>query len=277
MSGIWQDSKAKYPSGKLAYLKDAGFNVLNSGFSNGIKIERVRSGETETRRHGDTEEEICRFTHSPIHPFTDSPICIEPLDYKPAKEWSDVTEEIQYIRKRHGDDWVVLGRAFHRVFEGMSKGYITMNNLGERITSIIRNEMLSDSKLNRMKDIILSDIRRLDDAGYLKEIVLPRDDSYAELPFVFETGGKIYKGRVDRVIIKKVSSQLPVASSHEDKIACIYDYKTYPVREDEIPYLLKNYSFQMKIYREAVERIFSFKKIRVYLFFTHKPAMIMVN
>jgi ATP-dependent exoDNAse (exonuclease V) beta subunit len=115
--------------------------------------------------------------------------------------------------------------------------------------------------------------------------VLPRDDSYAELPFVFETGSKIYKGRVDRVIIRTEDRGQKTEDRGEesglrtqgDKIACIYDYKTYPVREDEIPYLLKNYSFQMKIYREAVERIFSFKKIRVYLFFTHKPAIIMLN
>jgi len=283
MSGIWTDSKTKSPSGKLAYLQNAGFNILDSGFNNGIKIERI---DSRTVRHSDsaTVKNSLRITDHEsnmgcVPNFSSfSPIFIEPLDYKPAKEWSDVTEEIQYIRKRHGDDWVVLGRAFHMVFEGMSKGYITMNNLGERITGIIRNAMLSDSKLNRMKDIILSDIRMLDDTGYLKEIVLPRDNSYAELPFIFETGSKIYKGRVDRVIIRTEDRVQKTEDGRQGgKVAYIYDYKTYPVHEDEIPYLLKNYSFQMKIYREAVERIFSFEKVRVYLFFTHKPAIIMVN
>jgi ATP-dependent helicase/nuclease subunit A len=291
MSGIWQDSKAKYPSGKLAYIADS-FNLIDIDSTSGLpfKINKVTSSQLPV----DGNQLPIISSQLPVTSYqSNEPIFIEPLDYKPAKEWSDVTEEIQYIRKRHGDDWVVLGRAFHKVFEGMSKGYITMNNLSERITGIIKNEMLSDSKLDRMKDIILSDIRRLDDAGYLKEIVLPRDDSYAELPFVFETGSKIYKGRVDRVIIRTEDRGQKTEDRGEesgdfgelsravrtqgDKIACIYDYKTYPVREDEIPYLLKNYSFQMKIYREAVERIFSFKKIRVYLFFTHKPAIIMLN
>jgi ATP-dependent helicase/nuclease subunit A len=281
MSGIWQDSKAKYPSGKLAYIADS-FNLINIDSTAGLpfKINKVTSHQSPVA----SSQLPVTSNQSPVtsHQINEI-VFIEPLDYKPAKEWRDVTEEIHYIRKRHGDDWVVLGRAFHKVFEGMSKGYITMNNLGDRITSIIRNEMLSDSNLDRMKEIILSDIRMLDASGYLKEIVLPpMYNSYTELPFVFETGSKIYKGRVDRVIIKRVKRQASSVKrqesgvgSQEDKIACIYDYKTYPVREDEIPWLLKNYSFQMKIYREAVERIFSLKT-ESYLFFTHKASLVML-
>ncbi len=273
MSGILPDPEKKSPSGKLAYLQDA-FNL--SGTEDGIKlpfkVERLGRFDTENRGNGETEKHSDRemgrsFTDSPIHRFTDSPIFIEPLDYKPSKEWRDVTEEIHYIRKRHGEDWVILGRAFHRVFEGMSKGYITMNNMGDKITSIVRHETLLDNNLDRMRNIILSDIKKLDDAGYLKDIVLPKDNSYAEFPFVFETGSRIYKGRVDRVIIKKCQNE---------RIAYIYDYKTYPVQEDEVPWLLENYSFQMKIYREAIERIFSLKT-EAYLFFTHKTSLVMLK
>jgi len=115
-----------------------------------------------------------------------------------------------------------------------------------------------------MKNAILLDFKKLDESGHLKDIILPREDSYAELPFVLDMGSRIYKGRIDRLIIKE---------GQGDKIAYIYDYKTYPISEEEIPELMERYFFQMDIYKKAVERLFSVKA-RSYIFFTHEPRLV---
>ncbi|MBI5213044.1 MAG: UvrD-helicase domain-containing protein, partial [Nitrospirae bacterium] len=265
MSGVRPASESKPPSGKLAYLNDA-FNLDDmSGDGLPFKVERIGKEDTEKRGAGETERiKNKEFTHSPIHPFTHSPVFVEPLDYKPSAVWLDVTEEIEEIRKKHGDDWIVLGRAFHRIFEGMSKGIITRDNLEAKTTAVLKNEVLSDRNADKMKGIVLADMERLYEAGYAKDIIERMENSYSELPFILDTGNRIYKGRIDRVIIK---------SGQEDKIAYVYDYKTYPVSEKEIPDIVKKYSFQIDIYKKAVERLFAVKA-KGYIFFTHELKIV---
>ncbi|MDI6801543.1 MAG: UvrD-helicase domain-containing protein [Thermodesulfovibrionales bacterium] len=256
MSGILKDN----PTGKLAYLEDAGFAITDSGFSNDLRIERVRADDEQKQNlHERPAFQNADFRiHEPA--FTNEIVFTDALDYRPQTLWLDVTEEMEHIRKKHGNDWVVLGRAFHRVFEGMSKGIITMENLEHKTVYILKNEVLSDNKLQKMKDIILSDVARLDFSGYLKEIIMLCENSYSELPFILDAGDRVYKGRIDRVIIK-------------NDTAFIYDYKTYPIAEGEIPDLLDRYGFQMKIYKDAVERLFSLKA-NAFLFFTHESKLV---
>jgi ATP-dependent helicase/nuclease subunit A len=264
MSGVWPDSATKSPSGKLAYIADS-FNLIDTDSATGLpfKINKVAGSQLPVAN-----------SQLPVASSqSNEPVFVEPLDYKPSPVWLDVTEEINEVRKKHGDDWVVLGRAFHRLFEGLSKGYITMDTLENKTIDVLKNEVMSDVDAESMKNVILLDFKKLNESGYLKNIILPMQDSYAELPFVLDTGSRIYKGRIDRLIIKGASSQLPVAGSQNDRIAYIYDYKTYPISEEEIPELMERYFFQMDIYKKAVERLFSVKA-RSYIFFTHEPRLV---
>ena len=154
----------------------------------------------------------------------------------------------------------MMGRVFHRVFEGISNGLITKGNVEHKILEILRNEVLSDNSIDRMRGVILTDLSRLEQAGYLSDIIAPRENAYAELPFILELGQSIYKGRIDRVII-------------EEGIAHIYDYKTYPVSEDEMKDISKRYDFQLDIYKKAVEKLFQVKA-KGYLFFTHEQKLL---
>ena len=265
MSGVLN----KKPSGKLAYLLDS-YDLSVEGNGLGDKklpfvIEKFSTEDLEKllRQPKDLKD---RSDPAPSTPdfklFSDIPVFLEALAYRPSTVWSDVTEEIDDIRKKHGDDWIVLGRAFHRVFEGLSKGHINKDNLEKITTEALGNEVLSDRRLQVMKDLVLSCIGQLDKTGHLSSIILPQENSHTELPFVLETGGRIYKGRIDRVIIR-------------NKTALIYDYKTYPIEEYEIPALSKRYAFQMKIYREAVEKLFQVKA-ESYLFFTHEAKLVRI-
>jgi ATP-dependent exoDNAse (exonuclease V) beta subunit len=54
-----------------------------------------------------------------------------------------------------------------------------------------------------------------------------------------------------------------------ENVCRIYDYKTFPVMEKEVPYLLKKYSVQLNIYKKAVKQIFNTDNVESYVVFTH--------
>jgi ATP-dependent helicase/nuclease subunit A len=252
MSGALKDSL----TGKLAYLNDAGFEVRNSAFHNNLHIEKItvdyRAQGRQDGRKAMRQENVKPDNYN----FNGIAVYTEPVDYSPLVDWQDVTEEIAEVNTKHGDDWISIGRAFHRIFEGISKGYINDDNIEMRIMDILKNEVLHDSRALQMRDVILSDMQRLKQSGYFDDIISPRSGSYSELPFVFESGGMMYRGRIDRLIVEEGS-------------VTIYDYKTYPVSDEEIPELSKKYSFQMDIYRMAAEKIFNLP-VKGYIFFTHE-------
>jgi ATP-dependent exoDNAse (exonuclease V) beta subunit len=257
MSGVM----GKKPTGKLAYLCEAFGIGADGRVGDGpvpFSLHRISTDEALMDAGEAKRVTVKTGTVSKGH---NEMVYTETLHerYQPATLWRDVTEETDDIRTKHGDDWVALGRAFHAVFEGLSRGLITLDTLEERTQEILKNEMLSGD-MEKMKALILSDIVHLESAGYLGDIILPQADSYAELPFILEVGRSIYKGRIDRII-------------RRDGIAHIYDYKTYPVSEKEIPELRERYAFQMGIYRKAVERLFSMEA-KTHIFFTHAPAFL---
>ena len=52
-----------------------------------------------------------------------------------------------------------------------------------------------------------------------------------------------------------------------------YDYKTFFMKEKQLPELIDKYRFQMDIYREAVEKILKIKS-KCYLIFTHLHLLV---
>lgn len=191
--------------------------------------------------------------------FIQGKVYTMPLTYEPYFKWKDVTEEID-IRVRHGQDWVFLGKVFHKLFEEISKGILNIDDVEKRAHILLRSEIYNANELDNYIKIIKSDLKKLSDSGYIEDIILFRKDSYVELPFIYQKGKTIFRGRIDRIILK-------------DKIANIYDYKTFPVNEKELPELKEKYRFQMNIYKEAVEEIFRLRA-KSYLLFTHLPLLI---
>lgn len=253
MSGILKDKdKIK---GRLSYIAEA-FEIDLSDKVNKTNLPFRIEFLTKDQEPSPSKEITPSLIVSGFTQSDSGIIHTEPLHYQPTIIWSDVTEEIDYVRKKHGDNWVILGRIFHSLFEGLSRSLISIDNIEERIDALLRQETTSKDALEIMKNIIFEDIKKMKDSGLIEEIIMPRDNSFAELPFILQRGNKIYKGRIDRVII-------------ENGMARIYDYKTYPVTEKEIPELKEKYSFQLQLYREAVERIFSVRT-ESYLFFTHE-------
>jgi len=189
-----------------------------------------------------------------IPPYTNGFI---PLRIEGRPKWRAVTEVVD-IRRKHGRDWVIMGDVIHRIFEEISKGTLDEKDIRLKADRLLELKGILKAEREKPLSIIEKDISLLKQKGIWQEIVLPipRRRDYSELPFILEVGHDIYTGRIDRIIIKDGSFN-------------IYDYKTFPVSEKEIDYLLREYSFQLGIYREAVRRLFDAKSVRSFIVFTH--------
>jgi len=251
-------NKEKSPVGRLAYLTE-NFDILKRG---GI-ADKTDFFEILT------EEKIDKL-HSAVQPSAVSPrpsakytasefIHTEPLTYMPDIKWRDVTEDLD-LRITHGEGWVMLGRVFHRLFEELSRGILPPEAVNERARSLLKNEFLPEGDLLKFSGIVSDDFKTLKTDKYLDNIILPRENSFAELPFILQKGNTVFRGRIDRIIIG-------------DNTAVIYDYKTFPVKDEELPLLSEKYRFQMDIYKEAAGKILS-RKTKAYLLFTQKGLLV---
>lgn len=264
MSGILN----KKPSGRLAYL----FDVFELDACKGrlsaeelpFAFDYVSLDSSAVIQTGQASglRQSSSFISAKSGPGQGEIIHVEPLDYKPGLSFMDVTEEVDRMHKKHGDDWVTLGKVLHKIFEGVSRGVVGPQDFSKKALMILKREVLSDSSFARLSGTLNIELEKLKASPYFSEIVLPKDKAYAEFPFVLEKGKAVYNGRIDRIIMQ------------EGK-AFIYDYKTYPVSDKEIPELKKHYSFQMTLYKEAVEKLFCMSA-ESYILFTYQQSLIFV-
>lgn len=178
-----------------------------------------------------------------------------PLSLPKAATWKSVTETAD-VRRRHGEDWLIVGDIMHRIFEGISKGLLNEQDIPARAEKLFGSKGMSREQTEEKIMIIKRDIETLKAKGIWQEIIIPGKDSFAELPFILDTGDAVYNGRIDRLI-------------KTDNEYYIYDYKTFPVKENEVSYLLKGYSFQMNIYKQAVRKLFHTTAVKSFIVFTH--------
>ncbi len=168
-----------------------------------------------------------------------------------------VTKETNEDLRRHGEGAIIFGEVMHKILERIARGNLVwqkkaVSQMSERLFLL---SGVSKEEIKIWVRGILRQLAVLEKSG-LKEIILPQEGGYAELPFLLMDGDFIYQGRIDRVIVRK------------EEVA-VYDYKTYRVKEEEIPFLLDFYEReQMAIYRKAVSFLFPGKKVLSYLIFT---------
>ncbi len=191
-------------------------------------------------------------------PLKDIPVHTDPIEYEPPKKWRDVTEEdVNFIRRRHGEHGVAVGRVVHVLFDELSGGIIDKAGIPARAARLLAEE--NAAAMDRL-GMVIEDITRMDRDGLLDEIVMPQPGAHSELPFVLEKGKFIYSGRIDRLVIK-------------DGTAHVYDYKTFPAGDPEIPAIREQYRPQLTLYKEAAAKLFGLPS-RAYLVLTHRPLVV---
>ena len=84
----------------------------------------------------------------------------------------------------------------------------------------------------------------------LKQIIIPRKNSFSELEFLAEIDGRCTYGVIDRVIC-------------ENDTCMIYDFKTRHSKE-----ILDSDIEQLKLYKQGISQLFSVRQIQTFIIFT---------
>jgi ATP-dependent exoDNAse (exonuclease V) beta subunit len=182
-----------------------------------------------------------------------------PVTIPERPQWKAVTETVN-IRRQHGEEWIILGDVLHRIFEYISKGILSEKDVFERAVKLFSYKGIIQKKQQRLLKEMKSTVSLLKDTGIWQDIIMPREESLSEFPFILEKEKSVYTGRIDRVI-------------KQNGVYNIYDYKTFPVQDREVGYLLRAYSFQLRIYREAIQQLFKPKAVGSFIVFTHRGAI----
>jgi ATP-dependent exoDNAse (exonuclease V) beta subunit len=245
MSGFDSDR----PRGRLAWLKESFDLSASSHFT--LVTER----EIEERYAAGSGISLSEERH-----FLDEPVFVEPIAHEPELHLRDVTEDI-LVKTRHGKDWVLTGRLMHQVLEEISKGILPEDAAEDRAKLLVSGFVFEPERREKFLKTIAGDLGKLRKSGIMEEVVLPKENSFAELPFAHERGKTLFKGRIDRLVLKEGA-------------AFVYDYKSFPVKRDaEMEELVEKYRFQMELYREAAEKLFGVPA-HAFLVFTHLPLSV---
>lgn len=168
-----------------------------------------------------------------------------------------VTRYTPHDHSRHHPEAIVLGDVFHHLFEMFSTRRLAPEDpaLKQEIMRLLRQNPIPQDRLDKLMQLVTAQINRIKKSP-LWEIIKPQPDSFAELPLMYQDGATLWNCRIDRLIV------LP----NEVRV---YDYKTFPIKETEIPTLTQEYyELQLKHYAAAARSMFPDKKVNVYLVFT---------
>jgi len=274
LSGIWED-KDKGES-RLRWLKDyLGIAAENGKFKMEASLSNfaITDEEVIAKEYESAKKESISFSA----PGTSYLVRSSPLPYEPSLELRFVTRELEEVRRKSEENWTIFGEVMHQLFEEISKSNISLSSsppdgrgwvrvnearIIERAEFLLLSAGMHKDDLSIWLERIKDQFQLLETKGLLS-IVLPQPNSYAELPFMQKKGKAIYSGRIDRVIV----------SSEEFRI---YDYKTFPLRDEELKPFITKYTQQLDIYKEAVASIFETKKVATYLLFTTRGELIKI-
>ncbi|MDH5684506.1 MAG: UvrD-helicase domain-containing protein, partial [candidate division WOR-3 bacterium] len=286
LTGIWKDKDPNLT--RLRWLKDAfGLSQENGKFKIDPSLFRhcdpalsERAGQAIPRNFSIADEEFINkeyeTTKQEIIPtqtlYTSYLALPSPLPYEPSFEWQFVTRELEEVRRKSEENWTIFGEVMHQLFEeisnsrfspspfssptrgGRTGGGGNWSTILTRATHLLLAVGMTKDDLSIWLERLKNQFQLLATKGLLS-IILPQPNSYAELLFMLKKDKTIYSGRIDRVI--KTPEEIKV-----------YDYKTFPLKDDELRPFIAKYAQQLAIYKEAVSSIFEAKNISTYLLFT---------
>jgi ATP-dependent helicase/DNAse subunit B len=167
-------------------------------------------------------------------------------------------------RRRHGDDAIAFGTVMHQVLERISLAELDPADskaVIELARRLFDSDGVGEELCRKHCDEVVRQLVLLSEAGLL-DIVLPQPQGYAEMPFMLRQDNTLFSGRIDRLILRTDTVD-------------VYDYKTFPVSEKELPDLIAEYrESQMSTYLDAAGQLFPDKKPRGFLVFTALPRLI---
>jgi ATP-dependent helicase/nuclease subunit A len=298
LSGIVTDAPPRNQSWLNWLWGILALKFENQRFSMGAALDAVEllnpddiSRKAQAASHEPHAEAVSsqfavRSSQSPV-------LAIEPIVEPLGLHIRPVTRDTLFDRKRHGDDAIAFGTVMHQVLERISLGKLDPAD-SKAVIALVRGHdpncfssdeggghdpncfsSVSCPPAGPLTAEVLRQLELLRDSGLL-DIVLPQPDSYAEMPFMLRqvrghdpnllgSGScplTVFNGRIDRLILRTDTVD-------------VYDYKTFPVSEKELPDLVAEYrDSQMNTYLAAAAHLFPGKKPRGFLIFTALPRLV---
>ena len=233
-----------------------GLKQKDSAFSLGIDITGINVR---------TPEQIPALTArtAPAPKKRPKAIYTDRIEPEPAPHIESVTRNVRLDYHRYSDDLIGRGEIIHRLLEQISNGLSPEpETLKPQLLRLLRLHGLARADTDKHVKHILKQIQGLKNNPEIWQIIAPRPDARAELPIMFSDSSTVWSGRIDRII------------ETENEIR-IYDYKTFPVREQEIQTLASEYhQAQLCHYAAAIGNMKPGKEVSTYLIFTALPKII---
>ncbi len=172
-----------------------------------------------------------------------------------------ITRYTPQDRHRARGEYIALGEVIHQLLYLFSSGRVQPLRWEEELPRLFRINHIPKDRQERCRKEITRQIQRLLHSS-IWEIIKPQENSFAELPIMFNDTKTIWTGRIDRLIVTPAEVR-------------IYDYKTFPVKRSEIPRLKADYySGQLSYYTRAVQELYPEKVVKPFLIFTHIPLLV---
>lgn len=160
----------------------------------------------------------------------------------------------------------VFGQIMHIILDSISRGILVDEKIKIFLNNLVYFKKVSKEIQEKFIKEIDLQIKILKENKIWEDIILPKENSFSEIEFVYKENGEMKKGRIDRLILK-------------GDFAEIYDYKISLKKHDEKTKekIIKDSISKIKLYKEAVKNFFGIEKIKAYLIFTKEGELREIN
>ena len=154
-----------------------------------------------------------------------------------------------------------VGEVIHETLQAVSESRVTPGTpeLEAEVRRLIARHGVEYAEA---LETVLGQVKALRENEETWDIIRPRDNAEAELPLMYSDGETVWSGRADRVVFE------------QDGVS-IYDYKTFPVENEELDELVREYhDEQLFHYAATFKRMHPGKNVRTFLVFTARPLVV---
>jgi len=175
------------------------------------------------------------------------------FEYKPILSFTKEQKQ-----KGLSYDKNIIGLIIHKIIEEISNGILEYKKekIKERVNFYLKKEF---EEFKNYENEILKIFGNIKKSKEVEKIITEKvsDKVKIELPFMYESEGKIYEGIIDKIFIEK------------DKVK-IYEFKTYLKN-------IEDYKEQIRIYRKGAQKIFNTQNVECYLVNLSKAQIISID
>ncbi len=214
----------------------------------GVEVTRVMDGEVAPVEDGKVEPE-------PVPPFPVERVVFR----KPAGETSaDLIESIPHTPSDR-----TFGELFHAFLQALSMGEVPPDDPASFLERWLAASRLPGGTKTMLLERALAVYARMREHPRFTTWVLPRENAYAEWPFVLRKGRKLITGRVDRLIVET------------DRVIVV-DYKTFDVPDVGRDRLIRAFAPVLALYAEAARKAFGKSGAEAYLWLVPSGTLVPV-